>query len=323
MRARLDKLRQRMRSVLGVGTVAGLSLAAVVLIVLAVLSLMSFVNHDSGLGLLLGAGFVAGVPLTGAAVIRAGQPWWQLNHEAALLRQREAELHEHWDRAVVGGVAAHRAPETRPPDISDDDSQRVWYAASTTSTASTASSTASSPSSADSTHTGPTHAGPDSSYGLPGQSWNAGPDPLSSYSTPVATTGDSSDNSDSEALHLAEYSALSPSSHVLARALRETLGTRSTDTSPADTATSDPADRRQNRGVLEISSPRQSKTRRAGTSTDPSWWSPTGLHPSATRQVEHADPGSRSLGSWGVLLAVGAVMTLFAIGIIAGILTSA
>ncbi len=305
VRARLDKLRQRMRSALSVRTAVGLGLAAAVLIALAVLSLVSFVNRDSGLGLLLGGAFVAGVPLAGAATIRAGQTWWRLSHEAALLRQREAELHARWDRAVVGSEAPRPAPDT-----SDDDSERFWRAASTTR------SSASSPHQASSHQADSYRARSDSGYGLPGRSWPAGSDPLSGYSATSAPLHGSDD--DSEALHLAEYSALSPSSHVLARAMRDSLGTP-----PTSTPTFNGADSYQNSQLPDIASPRQPEKRRGVARTDPSWWSPTGLHARATQHATPAEPGPPPIGGWGVLLAIGVTMTLFAMGVILGVLTSA
>ncbi len=298
VRARLDKLRQRMRSALGPKVTVGLGGAAVLLIALAVLSLVSFVNGDSGLGMLLGGLFVAGVPLTGAAAIRAAQPWWRLSHEAALLRQRENELHARWDRAVV----ADEGPRGEPAH-SEDDSERFWRAARSAGRPEPSPYGASSyPISSD------------SGYGLPGQSRTASSDPRSGSigpSVPIDVTPDSDE------LHLVEYSALSPSSHVLAQAMRDTLGTP-----PPSKPSPEADDLDSSRQLLNAMVPQQPKKRRTAR-TEPSWWSPTGLHPSATKHATPAESQERPVGAWGALLALGALMTLFAVGLIAGVLTSA
>jgi len=113
---RLGKLRQRMRSALSVGVFFKLAFAALALIVLSVGSLMSFVRGESGIGLLLGALFVLGVPATGVAAVRAGRPWLQLGHEAALLRQREKELYAQRD----GGVLPAQPMESSPTELPDE-----------------------------------------------------------------------------------------------------------------------------------------------------------------------------------------------------------
>ncbi|MGH3545729.1 MAG: hypothetical protein ACRDPW_07380 [Mycobacteriales bacterium] len=289
LQARLAKLRHRMRAAVGTSTVLSLGLACAVLIALAVLSLMSFVGGDGGLGMLLGGAFIAGMPLIAAAAIRASQPWWRLGHEAALLRQRETELHALWDRTVAGSVASESAasPGSVPSQQtsagdSGDETEWFWRAASADSAASPAAS------------------------------------PGATTSSRATSSASVEGASDADALHLAEYGALSPSSHVLARALHDTLGARSTDAPTPEVANS-----QRSYQLLDAAVPHQPKRWRTTARTEPSWWSPTGLNERAMQHATPADPTPTSVGGWGVLLAVGALMTLFALGIIAGVLSSA
>ncbi|MGH3427921.1 MAG: hypothetical protein ACRDQZ_10210 [Mycobacteriales bacterium] len=284
LQARLDTLRQRMRSVFRTPTVMGLGISASVLIALAVSSLSFFMRGDSGLGMLLCGFFIAGVPLAIAAAVRAGRPWWQLSHEAALLRQREKELH-----AQLGPVV-----------VAAEESDRF-----------------ATPGSGSHAHY---QTGRGTRYDTPDEVSALGFVPEGAADTRTFKAPEP------ELLPLAEYSALSSSSHVLARVMQDTLGRSAAEASRvaerADTASqSGHSVNASAGGLIAASHPRKLLGRGAAT-TKPSWWSPTGLNERAIKHLTPAAPGPRPIGSWGLLFVVGGLLMLFAVGLIAGVLTA-
>ncbi|HEX3733210.1 MAG TPA: hypothetical protein VHU91_09855 [Mycobacteriales bacterium] len=283
IQARLDTLRQRMRSVFRTRTMVGLGISAGVLITLAVSSLSFFMRGGSGLGMLLCGFFIAGVPLTIAAAVRAGRPWWQFSHEAALLRQREKELHAQLGPVVV---AAEEADRSAPPESGSHARYRTGRGAR---------------------------------YDMPDEVSALGFVPEGAADTRTSRAPDP------EPLPLAEYSALSSSSHVLARVVQDTLRRSAAEASRVtereDVASkSDHSVNASAGGLIAASHPRKLLSR--GANTKPSWWSPTGLNERAIKHLTPAAPEPRPIGNWGLLFVVGGLLMLFAVGIIAGVVTA-
>lgn len=297
-----------MRSALGVGTATILSVAAAALVVVAVLAFLSFIGGDGGTGLLLGGAFTVGVPLTAVAAIGVGRPWWRMSHEAAMLRQRERELHTERGDSIVAGE----------PVLGDE-----YLSMSETE------------------------------YFVPPVSYRARrparydaldeASPLDS--SPVATIADS------VPLPLAEYSALSAASHVLGRAVRSTLSTNlSTDVSTAESAparheslagaapvssgavslaeivedapaTAGDAPVKSSGQLVQVTRPAQPAVRMSP--ANPTWWAPHGRNRKAIPHPAAPDVQRPKVGGWGLLLVGGALLALFAVGVIFGVLTSA
>ena len=296
VRERLEKLRHRMRSALGVGTATMLSIAAATLVVIAVLAFLSFIGGDGGTGLLLGGAFTVGVPLTAVAAIGVGRPWWRMSHEAAMLRQREKELHTERGDSIVAGE----------PVLGDE-----YFAMAETE-----------------------H--PVSYRARRPARYDALDEVSTVDSSSVATIADS------VPLPLAEYSALSAASHVLGRAVRSTLTTDvSTEPTPGERGSAsgshsgavalaeviedtpvevDTAPPKSSGQLVQVTRPAQPALRMSP--ANPTWWAPHGRNRKAIPHPAAPDVAQPKIGGWGLLLVGGALLALFAVGVIFGVLTS-